>query len=50
MSREFPALLEAARTSALRPWLEGLSAASGSNQIEAQLRLHWRSLVAEVAT
>jgi hypothetical protein len=50
MTREFPALLEAARASPLRPWLEGLGVNSGSNQIETLLRMQWRNTVSEVAT
>lgn len=48
MTRDFGALLEVGRASALRPWLDGLGATSGSNQIEAVLRTHWRRTVAEV--
>ncbi|MDP3702582.1 MAG: hypothetical protein Q8R72_16915 [Hylemonella sp.] len=49
MTREFGALLEVARASPLQPWLQGVSVTSGSNQIEASLRSHWRTTVAEVA-
>ena len=48
-TREFGALLEVARSSALRPWLVGITPASTSHQIELTLRAHWRALVAEVA-
>jgi hypothetical protein len=48
-TREFGALLAAARSSALHPWLAGITPASTSHQIEAVLRAHWRALVAEVA-
>ncbi|MCI4431868.1 MAG: hypothetical protein JHC40_22185 [Burkholderiales bacterium] len=48
-TREFGALLEVARSSALHPWLAGITPASTSHQIEAVLRSHWRALVAEVA-
>ena len=48
-TREFAALLESARSSALHPWLAGITPASTSHQIEAVLRAHWRALVAEVA-
>ena len=42
-AREWPALLDAARDSVLRPWLVGITAQSGSRQIEAVLRARtWR--------
>jgi len=47
--REFAPMLEAARSSALRPWLVGLTAGSGAHEIESTLRSHWRALVEEVA-
>lgn len=50
MTREFAALLDAARASPLRPWLDGLSAGSGPAQIESVLRQHWRSTVREIAS
>jgi hypothetical protein len=49
MTREFAALLDAGRSSSLRPWLVGITARSTSHQIETVLRAHWRALVAEVA-
>jgi hypothetical protein len=48
-AREFAALLDTARNSALRPWLVGITTASTSHQIETVLRAHWRKAVAEVA-
>ena len=48
-AREWPALLDAARDSVLRPWLVGITAQSGSRQIEAVLRAHARRSVQEVA-
>ena len=48
-AREFPALLDAAARSALRPWLAGITAGSPAHRIEAVLRAHWRACVAEVA-
>lgn len=47
--REFPALLDAARTSTLRSWTAGISTVSTPHQIDTQLRGHWRALVADVA-
>jgi len=47
--RDWTPALELARTTALRPWLEGVSVDSGVAQIEATLRRHWRGVVAEVA-
>ena len=49
MTREFAALLDAGRSSPLRAWLVGITARSTSHQIETVLRVHWRTLVAEVA-
>ena len=49
MAREYLAVLELARASSLRPWVEGISASTGANQIEVLLRTHWRHTVAEVA-
>jgi hypothetical protein len=46
--RDFAALLELARGTALRPWLVGITAESKVHRIEAVLRGHWRELVAEV--
>jgi hypothetical protein len=48
-AREFGALLDAAHSSPLRPWVVGITAPGTSQQIEAVLRAHWRALVAEVA-
>ena len=47
--RDFSPLLDGARATALRPWLVGITADSGAHQIEATLRGHWRTLIAEVA-
>lgn len=47
--REFAPALELARTTALRPWLVGITADSSVEEIEAALRGHWRRTVAEVA-
>jgi len=47
--RELPALLDAARTCALAPWVAGLEPDCGVHRIETCLRMHWRALVAEVA-
>jgi len=49
-AREFSALLDTARNSALRPWLVGITTPGTSQQIEAVLRAHWRATVAEVAS
>jgi hypothetical protein len=46
--RDFAPLLELARSTALRPWLDGITADSSDAQIETTLRGHWRALVAEV--
>jgi len=48
--RTFPALLDAARTSALRGWLPGIAPISTPHAIEQALRGHWRDLVAEIAS
>ena len=48
--RDFDAMLEAARSTVLRPWLAGLTAASGAHDVERALRGHWRALVDEVAS
>jgi hypothetical protein len=48
--RTFPALLDAARTSALRVWLPGIAPVSTPHEIELSLRGHWRDLVWEVAS
>ena len=47
--RDWAPALELARATALRPWLEGITADSGVVAIEAALRRHWRGVVAEVA-
>jgi len=47
--REMPALLDAARASALGAWLAGIDAASTPHEIERTLRTHWREHVEEVA-
>jgi len=47
--RGFPALLDAARTSAFHVWIAGIGPLSTPHQIELLLRGHWRALVAEVA-
>lgn len=46
-TREFAALLDAARSSPLRAWVVGLTPRSGAHEIEAVLRRHWRAVVAE---
>ena len=48
-ARELGLLLDAARASALRPWVAGITAHASASEIEAVLRAHWRTLVAEVA-
>jgi hypothetical protein len=48
-TREFAALLEAARGGALRRWVGGLTANADAARIEAHVRTHWRVAVAEVA-
>jgi hypothetical protein len=47
--RDFAALVEAARGTALQPWLHGIGAQSSAHEIEARLRARWQALVAEVA-
>jgi hypothetical protein len=47
--RELPALLDAARNSAFRNWVGGISVVATPHEIEAALRGHWRHHVAEVA-
>jgi hypothetical protein len=47
--RELPALVDAARMSALGVWLGGIDPTSTPHQVERILRGHWRNLVAEVA-
>jgi hypothetical protein len=48
-AREFGALLDVARRTALRPWLVGIGTPASAHQIEAVLRAHWRKAVAEIA-
>jgi hypothetical protein len=47
--RELGPLLDSARGTALRPWLDGITAESSVHQVESTLRRHWRDTVAEVA-
>jgi hypothetical protein len=47
-TREFAALLDAARTGPLRRWVAGITAQADSPQIEAVLRAHWHAEVAEI--
>lgn len=49
MARAPGTLFEAARATSLQPWLEGLTAGSRADRIEAVLRRQWRSTVAEVS-
>lgn len=49
-AREFPALIDAARTSPFRDWMTGIDATSTPHRIEALLRDRWRDLVREVAS
>ncbi len=48
--RVLPALLDAARATALHRWTGGIGTHSAPHEIEHALRGHWRDLVAEVAT
>jgi hypothetical protein len=48
--RTFQAVLDAARTTALRAWLAGIAPISTPHEIEQALRERWRELVAEVAS
>jgi hypothetical protein len=48
--REFAPLLELARSTALRPWLIGITVDSGAQQIETVLRAHWQALVREIVS
>jgi hypothetical protein len=48
--RDWPALLEAARSLPFRPWVTGLTAESSIHEIEATLRARGRTLVTEVAS
>jgi hypothetical protein len=47
--REIAPLLDAARSTGLRPFLVGIGAETPVHQVEATLRGHWRALVEEVA-
>ena len=47
-TRDFGALLAAARDTTLRPWLAGLTSDVGASCIEAVLRRQWRATVDEV--
>jgi hypothetical protein len=46
-TREYGALLDAARSSPLRAWVVGLTPRSGAREIEAVLLGHWRAVVDE---
>ncbi len=48
-TREYGALLDAARSSPLRAWVVGITPHSGPHEIEAVLRGHWRAVVDELA-
>ena len=48
--RDFPAMLDAARTSALRDWTAGIASVSTPHEIDARLRELWRVRVDEVAS
>lgn len=48
-TREYGALLDAARSSPLRGWVVGLTPRSSAREIEAVLLGHWRATVAELA-
>lgn len=48
--RDFSALLDAARAlPAIRDWIVGIAPDGDAHAVEAKLRVHWRTLVAEVA-
>ncbi len=49
-ARAFPALIDAARTSAFRHWITGIDATATAHRIEALLRERWRDLAGEVAS
>ncbi len=49
LMRDFGPLLDAARSTALRSWLHGITVDSRAHEVEAALRGHWHDLVAEVA-
>ncbi len=48
-TREYGALLDAARSSSLRAWMVGITPHSTPHEIEAILRRHWSAVVDEVA-
>lgn len=48
-TRGLAAVLDLARTTALAPWVEGMSAQADAHAIESALRRHWRDRVFEVA-
>jgi hypothetical protein len=48
-TRDWTPALEVARSTALRPWLDGITADSGVAQVEGTLRRHWRGVVSETA-
>lgn len=48
-AREFTTVLEAARETPLRRWLDGITATASAHAIEAVLRSQWRAAVDEVA-
>lgn len=48
--RSLSAFVAAARAGPLARWVEGLGTHPDSHRIDAQIRAHWRSLVAEVAS
>jgi hypothetical protein len=47
-TREFGALLDAARAGPLRPWVAGITAQSSAPEIETVLLAHWHAAAAEV--
>ena len=48
--RELGAMLDAARATALRPWMAGIGPSTPPHAIEAMLRRRWRELVDEVVS
>lgn len=48
--RELAPMLDAARATALRPWMTGIGPTTAPHAIEANLRRRWREIVAEVAS
>lgn len=48
--RELAPMLDAARATALRPWMAGIGPTTSPHGIEAILRRRWREAVAEVAS